>query len=159
MSLGLPPKDLPKAMTFVRLLASDQDGEVVGAARALGRMLRRNGKDFHDIAALLTIAGTPTPQPTWTPPPSWAESWTWTDEEDEKPKAPAEPPDVKTMKRADQLAWCRLCLERLALERDDEVVVPDMASRLAGQGYYLNREQLKVMNRIVRRAWRLGLRP
>lgn len=155
MSLGLPPNDIPKAMTFVRLLGSDQDGEALNAARALGRMLRRNGKDFHDLADLLTINGHPVPTPVWEPPPEWD----WQDVEPEKPAEPPGPPDVKKMTRSDQLAWLRLCIEKLSLERQDEFVVPDMASRLAGWSYHLNREQLKVLNRVVRRAWRLGLRP
>jgi len=39
-----------KLANFVRLLASDKDGEVVGAARALDRVLKSIGADFHDLA-------------------------------------------------------------------------------------------------------------
>jgi hypothetical protein len=39
-----------KLANFVRLLASDKDGEVVGAARALNRVLKSIGADFHDLA-------------------------------------------------------------------------------------------------------------
>jgi hypothetical protein len=37
---------------FVRLFASDKDGEVVAAVRALGRMLAKQGADFHALAEL-----------------------------------------------------------------------------------------------------------
>ena len=155
MSLDLPPKDLSKALTFVRLLASDRDGEVVNAARFLGRILKRNGKDFHDLADLLTISGKSVETPVWTPP----KDWDWQEDEPEPEPPPQRgPPDVNTMSRTDQLAWLRLCMDKLTLERHDEFVVPDMASRLAGWSYHLNREQRKVLNRIVRRAWRLGFR-
>jgi methionine synthase II (cobalamin-independent) len=40
----------------VRLLASNRDGEVLAAARALARILRSVGSDFHDLAALIESA-------------------------------------------------------------------------------------------------------
>jgi hypothetical protein len=47
---------------FVRLLASDRDGEVVAAARALGRALKAHGADFHALAAFIE-APSPAPAP------------------------------------------------------------------------------------------------
>jgi hypothetical protein len=41
----------PRIGQLIRLLGSDQDGEVVAAARALGRTLATAGQDFHDLAA------------------------------------------------------------------------------------------------------------
>ena len=35
---------------LIRLLSSNQDGEVVAAARALNRLLKANGSDIHAIA-------------------------------------------------------------------------------------------------------------
>ncbi|WP_243929002.1 hypothetical protein [Methylobacterium sp. J-076] len=35
------------------MLASDQDGEVAGAARAIGRALAADNLDFHDLARIL----------------------------------------------------------------------------------------------------------
>ena len=43
MAAGLPES--------IRLLASDQPGEVFAAAKAMQRLLARSGKDFHDLAA------------------------------------------------------------------------------------------------------------
>jgi hypothetical protein len=39
-----------KLSGLVRLLSSDRDGEVVAAARALGRTLKAHGADFHALA-------------------------------------------------------------------------------------------------------------
>jgi hypothetical protein len=39
-----------KLQRFIRLLASDRDGEVVAAARALVRTLKTNGADIHALA-------------------------------------------------------------------------------------------------------------
>ena len=152
MSLGLPPRDIPKAMTFVRLLGSDVDGEALNAARALGRTLQRNGKDFHDLAALITIQGTPAPQQPWTPPPDYR----WEEEDPPEPEPDPESlsPNVKDLTREQQRVWLRLCLDEMELEVRDEVAAVKMAQSLAGHSYWLNREQLKLLNRLVKRAWR-----
>jgi hypothetical protein len=42
-----------KLAKLVRLLASDQPGEVVATARAIGRALRAAGSDWHDFAGRL----------------------------------------------------------------------------------------------------------
>ena len=46
----IPIHIAPKVASLVRLLASDQDGEALGAARALGRTLAGAGASFHDLA-------------------------------------------------------------------------------------------------------------
>ena len=38
---------------LIRLLASDVDGEVLAAVRALGRTLKAGGCDIHDLAGLV----------------------------------------------------------------------------------------------------------
>lgn len=40
----------PRTRTLVALLASENDGECLNAARALGRALKANNMDFHDLA-------------------------------------------------------------------------------------------------------------
>jgi hypothetical protein len=40
----------PRVGQLIRLLASDSDGEVVAAARALKRTLHSTGQDFHSLA-------------------------------------------------------------------------------------------------------------
>jgi hypothetical protein len=45
-ALAIPPK----IALLIPLLGSDVDGEVLGAARAIGRTLGAAGQDFHDLA-------------------------------------------------------------------------------------------------------------
>ena len=54
---------------LIRLLASDRDGECLAAARALGRILEANGRDWHwlgDLADLhLAVAPADASGPHW----------------------------------------------------------------------------------------------
>jgi hypothetical protein len=43
---------------LIRLLGSDTDGEALGAARALKRVLKAHGADFHTLAALIEAPST-----------------------------------------------------------------------------------------------------
>jgi hypothetical protein len=43
----------PRIGQLIRLLGSDQDGEVVAAARALGRTLASVNEDFHSLATIV----------------------------------------------------------------------------------------------------------
>ena len=40
-------------------LASDHDGEVVATARAIERLLKAGGRDWHDLAASVCVASPP----------------------------------------------------------------------------------------------------
>ena len=44
----------PRLRKLVLMLSSNQDGEVVGAARAIGRALQSVGTDWHALAGVLT---------------------------------------------------------------------------------------------------------
>jgi hypothetical protein len=52
MSAALAPIG-PRLGQLIRMLGSDRDGEVLSAARALGRTLRSINADFHDLAAAI----------------------------------------------------------------------------------------------------------
>jgi hypothetical protein len=43
----------PKISKLIPLLGSDKDGEIVAAAKAIGRTLRATGCDWHDLASLV----------------------------------------------------------------------------------------------------------
>lgn len=86
MGAALPSPIRPRLGQFVRLLASDRDGEVVAAARAIGRMLKGAGVDFHDLAATVetepaervVVQWRDRPVPTAsTEPKSWPELARW----------------------------------------------------------------------------------
>ncbi len=77
----------PKLGKLLPVLASNHDGEVVAAARAIGRTLQAAGLDFHALAGAVTSpAAAPSPQPQ--PADDY---WDGTD-----------PDDWRTMAR-----WCR----------------------------------------------------
>jgi hypothetical protein len=46
-------------------LASDHDGEVVATARAIGRLLKSTGHDWHDLAASLRLPVTQNQDADW----------------------------------------------------------------------------------------------
>ena len=52
--MPLPAVILPKLRRLIPLLSSDQPGEVVAAAAAIGRTLKTAGATWHDLAAALT---------------------------------------------------------------------------------------------------------
>jgi hypothetical protein len=58
MKLALAAR--PAVAKLIRLLASDVDGEVLAAVRALGRALKASGGDFHDLASIVEA---PSPAP------------------------------------------------------------------------------------------------
>ena len=47
----------PRLAKLLPLLASDQPGEVVATARAIGQTLQRGGMDWHDFAAVVSGEG------------------------------------------------------------------------------------------------------
>ena len=49
----IPAAIIPKIAKLLPLLASDQDGEVVATARAIGRTLAAGGSDFHALATAI----------------------------------------------------------------------------------------------------------
>lgn len=56
---------------LVRLLASDQDGEVVAAARAIVRVLHVSGHDIHTLADIIEKTEASRPEPVRTAPKHW----------------------------------------------------------------------------------------
>lgn len=53
----------PRTKTLIALLASDNDGEALNAARMLGRALKTEGMDFHDLANGVVGKSFPKPCP------------------------------------------------------------------------------------------------
>jgi hypothetical protein len=60
-----------KVPLLIPLLGSDKDGEVVAAARAIGRTLRAEGRDFHDLARALERNSTDNQQNGGVPHRDW----------------------------------------------------------------------------------------
>jgi len=65
----IPAETAQRLAKLVRLLASDQDGEVISTVRAIGRTLAAASLDFHALAAVIEEAATrPRIVPTQFPP-------------------------------------------------------------------------------------------
>jgi hypothetical protein len=58
--MSAPPLEL-KVAKLLRLLGSDRPGEVVAAAAAIGRALKSNGCDWHDLARACARIGSGAP--------------------------------------------------------------------------------------------------
>jgi hypothetical protein len=58
-------KDVPidKLKSLIPMLSSPLDGEVVAAARAIERTLKRFGCDWHDLVSVIGPAAAPQPAP------------------------------------------------------------------------------------------------
>jgi len=56
--MKLPLAVRPALAKLIRLLASEIDGEVLAAVRALGRALKESGCDFHDLASIVEAPST-----------------------------------------------------------------------------------------------------
>ncbi len=172
MTLRLPDKTAVLVQKLIRLMASDQDGEVLSAVRKLAGVLGRAGKSFHDLADQVQ-AGVETvrpaeptppwhrPQQAWTPAETWGEDTEVDEEQEEELK----PPVYAALKQYQRLAWLQLVLERQKLETADEdatrvliekIDLPATDRRMTG--YLLNRQEERLFNRLVNRAWRVGLR-
>ena len=145
---ALPARIVPRLRQLILMLSSDHDGEVTNAARAIGRLLAKVGLTYHEFAgAIGTSAKSVQGQ---CPPEAW---------EDYEPEPELEPPTAGTLGRPQQLAWMKLALQLLQLDGDDKAMVSDIVGKLSlFRSYCLNREQTKVFNRIVARAWRVGRR-
>ncbi len=53
----------PRIGQLIRMLGSDRDGEVLAATRALGRVLKSVGQDFHALAETVETSAHAVPAP------------------------------------------------------------------------------------------------
>lgn len=67
---------MPTLRQLVPMLSSDQDGEVLATVRAIGRMLKKEGSDWHQLAARLDNP-IPSMQPRQRPRATWDELDGW----------------------------------------------------------------------------------
>jgi hypothetical protein len=62
--MSVPATIAPTLGKLIPLLASNHDGEVIATARAIDRVLKSSGRDWHDLAATLSLP-TPIPSADW----------------------------------------------------------------------------------------------
>jgi hypothetical protein len=57
IAMSVPATITPTLGKLIPRLASTHDGEVVATARAIERLLKSNGGDWHDLAAAICLPG------------------------------------------------------------------------------------------------------
>jgi hypothetical protein len=57
--MSVPATIAPTLGKLIPLLASNHDGEVVATARAIDRVLKSSGRDWHDLAATICLPPAP----------------------------------------------------------------------------------------------------
>ena len=151
MMASLPPKILPRLGQLIRMLASDQDGEALAAARALGRTLKADGATFHDLAEAVEAGRTPAPfnpyfDYAWDPPePAHQSPPTWN--------------DLRDFERRD---WLSAFVRKLDVS--DKAEMADLVRLRSDclspiELWRPTRKQLQLFTRLMERAWKVGVRP
>ena len=148
---ALPAKILPRLGQLIRMLASDQDGEALAAARALSRTLVADGKSLHDLAEVVEAGQTPAPSNPyfdygWEPPePAHQSPPTWN--------------DLRDFERRD---WLSTFVRKLDIPDKAEMaaLVRLRSDSLSTIGMWRpTRKQLELFTRLMERAWKIGVRP
>ncbi len=141
---------LPTETRIVKLiprLASNFDGEVVATARAIGNTLKSAGRDWHDIAqAFSAFVGKPAPRQE----PSSRNAWSRTEE-----AAPLWS-ELTVTRRS---AWLSAIHGRYWLSIWEADFVADMLARDHASLHRVSSKQEIALNRIIARAFSIGVRP
>ncbi len=147
---ALPAKILPRLDQLIRMLASDQDGEALAAARAIGRTLKADGATFHDLAEAVEAGRNSAPSN-----PYFDYAW---DPPEPAHKAPPTWNELRDFERRDWLtAFVRKLdvsdkAEMAALVQFRSQCIVDLMTRPT-------RRQLELFTRLMERAWNVGVRP
>lgn len=121
----------PQTGRLVRMLASDQDGETLAAARALKRQLASAGLTFHDVADRLESPGVVYMAPSAATAGSWAQ-----------------------MSRATAVETLHSLMARGVLTDWEQQFAADMARKLERTTMRPTPKQVLVLNRIFAKAGR-----
>ena len=151
---------------LIPMLSSDQGGEVIAAAAAIGRALKGAGLDWHDLARraaaptfadMMQVRVRPATKPSAAPePPKPAEPPT-----PPKPKREPSPwPTWATLSRFQRLAWMDVIKADASLMTAREA---EAFNRFYRAHYTLqegwSRQDTNLFNRSVRTLWERGWRP
>jgi hypothetical protein len=151
--MALPAEILPRIRQFVRLMASDKDGEVLSAVRALGRTLKNEGCDFHDVAdAIAPIS--------WPPPPRYDTRPAPEPKPAQPAKAAPEWPTFARLKHSQRVAWLNEIEKRSSDFKTKTKVEFDALNRkiIVRPHEILSRKEINLFNRLVRIMWAMEVR-
>jgi hypothetical protein len=132
---------LPKVCRLIRMLGSANDGEALGAARALDRTLRSEGSDFHDLARALESGDR-------------GETKLGTGGADNARSCPT----WFLLSRALKLAWLEIILDHSEPGGWTEGFALNVRERIAS-GAPLTTKQAACAQTLVAQSWQQGARP
>jgi hypothetical protein len=141
----IAPQAVAKVVKLIPMLGSDHDGEVVASAWAIGRSLKSSGRDWHDLAAAAETMAKPgaRPKPVGQP-------WRRVDE-------PA--PLWGELSAPGRKAWLRAMHRSCWLSTWEADFIADICARDPVDIGRLTPKQIICLNRIIARAFSMGVRP
>ena len=153
----LPPDAIPKVQQLIRLMASDQDGEALGAVRAMARLLKSKGNDFHDLAG--AISAMPAQERAIDSPFAWDAAGYEPDYYEPTPRGAC--PTWSSLRGFERKDWASVVVKKFETRAADDrqamiklrfkiINAPDRA---------LTHQEQRLFDRMVRLAWTAGLRP
>ena len=138
----------PKLSKLILLLSSNQDGEVVAAARAIGRNLSGAGMDWHNLAKALT---TPPAQSakaaagSWSAPKAKAYS---------PPPPPPGPPRWRSLDRIDRLMHLDYICYMGSLSPWERSFAKSIEALLEARSHAtLSPKQVQILDSLLAKAW------
>jgi hypothetical protein len=144
--MNLPAPIASKISKLLPLLASDKDGEVLGAARAIHRTLQSAGSDLHDLAARLSRDNAPPdPELDADPPPQAQKPPPWG-----KPAAPCRWGDLSPDERKNAL----VIISTLSLSDWERRFLASISDRVVRAPWVsLSAKQVDILNGMLQRVW------
>lgn len=136
MTRAALPSVAPKLAKLLPLLASDRDGEVLGAVVAIRRTLATAGLDLHDLASAMTVDRAPR-----SIPERGAPMW-------------------RTLNFEQRIAWLSVLRRSVALSPWEHRFVSDTYDRVRrNPAMGLSGRQAGIVNGLLAKAWAEGGRP
>ncbi|MGI3902498.1 MAG: hypothetical protein ACRYGP_16785 [Janthinobacterium lividum] len=148
--MSLPAKILPRLGQLIRLLDSDQDGEALAAARAIGRALKADGATFHDLAEAVEAGQSPAP----------SKSYYHSDWQPPEPTHKA-PPTWNELRGFERRNWLTAFVRKLDVPDETEMaeLVQFRSQCVVDLMTCPTIRQLELFTRLMEQAWNVGVRP
>jgi hypothetical protein len=150
--MTLPAPVANRIGKLIRMLGSDKDGEVLGAACAIKRTLESAGSDLHDLAAKL--AGSNRPRPPLAPNANDdPDTWDWGPSPERKVSKPWRWQALRSYFGEHVMALDKI--RTLPLSAWERQFVNSIEDRLHSNSYAtLSARQIELLNNLLYRAWR-----
>ena len=153
----------PRLGQLIRMLSSDQDGEALNAARAIGRTLVGAQLDFHALAEFVESAPAPysyRPTSSSYRPADRQSTASKPAQQAPKPKAPNPWPTWGTLKRSQQIAWIDAIQDGPhSIDKNTRPEWDALRRKVVCAPHeLLTRREINLCNRLIRSSWEKGVR-